>query len=651
MMKYDEQQAEAINSIYGPVMIVSCAGSGKTSVILERTNKIIQSGVNSKKILVVTFSKSAAAEMKERFAAKYENSNVNFLTIHSVCFSILKAHLGLNPSSILKDYEKKAFLREKYYELKRKYGSKIDEQFKDIDEFYVYMSLKLSEYMILLYKNNFYEDVIKEDYVKYTYNSYLKHKKATGKIDFDDMIIKCHKCLKSQKDVLLFWQNHSDYIMIDEYQDTNILQAEIFFMLSGDKKNICIVGDDDQSIYSFRDADSMIFNRFIKEYPNAKQIFLETNYRSKPKIIFLASNLIDCNINRFSKKFLTYKTGESKVEVISVDGCMGQVNKVIKFIEDYRKRNIPFNSIAILYRTKREAKTLCTRLQVLKIPFFVKDLPENLYNGMVYNDLKSYYRLANDLWGSTDLHRIINRPNRYIKSDVIVNCNLNRDEILRRCFKDISSGEKKEQINKVVEQLFIDLKELRGLSPSDFMKYLLINMKYRESLIAYANFVKADPNTFTDDFDELLNEAGKFDLMSEWDDFATECKNKKEKEMVKNKDEGIYLSTFHSSKGLEWDNVIIISANDGVTPLVRGEKIENPEEERRLFYVAMTRAKEELSILYYTTEDNQGKGSLPSRYIAEMQMNNSNKPKSKLQEIMLKRSHENSIAETVKNFV
>lgn len=623
-MEFNKQQTNVINSINGPIMVISCAGSGKTSVIIERSNKIIQSGIASNKILVVTFSKAAATEMEERFKKKYGNINVKFSTIHSLCYSILLNAYELNPASILKASEKRAFLKEKFIDLKKKYGKSFEEHYKGIDDFYKDMDLKISGYMIMMYKNNIYnyDEVINDEYVKSIYASYLKFKKVSGKIDFDDMIIESHKCLKVKSEILLHWQSVFEYIMIDEYQDTNIIQAEIFFMLAGGKKNICVVGDDDQSIYSFRDTDSLIFNKFLDMYPNAKKIFLETNYRSKPMIINLASNLISHNSQRFTKKFLSSKTGDSKVKIVAVENNIGQADDVIKIIENYRKQNVPLNTIAILYRVKKEARFLCNRLQVEKIPFFTKELPESLHNGMVFGDIKAYYRLANDLWGSTDLQRIINRPKRYIKFEVIGNCSLNKEEILQRCLKGIQYGDRKEQIFNTVEQLFVDLRELRGKKPVDFMKYLLVNMKYREALVEHADFIKIDSRALTDDFDELINEAAKFNTMAEWDSYATECRNRIIKEMEKNKEEGIYLSTFHSSKGLEWDNVIIISANDGVTPLMRKEEIENPEEERRLFYVAMTRAKEELSVLYTACEDNKAKGVLPSRYISEMKTKN-----------------------------
>lgn len=620
-MEFNIEQTDAINSISGPVMVISCPGSGKTSVLVERTNKIIQSGVSSNRILVATFSKPAATEMKEKFQKKHNNGDVKFLTIHAVCYKILENEIGLTRTSVLDDPEKEDFFRDIYAELEKKDVS-FKEQYNDFDNFYTDMKSRLGRYKILKYRDSLLtqEKLKTDDYVGIVYSAYERFKNEVKKIDFDDMIIECHKCLKDKSDLLANWQKEFEYIMIDEYQDTNVLQAEIFFMLAGKTKNICVVGDDDQSIYSFRDSDSMIFKKFSEEYPERKEIRLKINYRSKPKIVKLASCLIRHNLDRMAKEFQPNKKGDSKVETATVDGGIGQATEVVRIIEEYKKKNIPLKSIAILFRVKKEASLVCNRLQAEKIPFFTKDLPKDLHNEMVFKDIKAYYRLANDLWGNTDLSKIINRPKRYIKKEAVMNCGLNKAEILKKCTRGVQDGEKKEQINKVIEQLFYDLKVLRGKKPSEFMKYLKDNMKYRDALEDHANYFKIEPKKILDQFDELLIESEKFDTMVEWDNYASECRKLIKKEMEKNKEKGVYLSTFHSSKGLEWDNVIIISANDGVTPLKRGrEEIENPEEERRLFYVAMTRAAKELTILYFKSDSVECIS--PTRYIAEMYSN------------------------------
>ncbi len=213
-----------------------------------------------------------------------------------------------------------------------------------------------------------------------------------------------------------------------------------------------------------------------------------------------------------------------------------------------------------------------------------------------------------------DLRRIINRPKRYIKAETLSYCNLDMQEIFRKCTKGIIDGERKEHIYEVIRKLFADLDNLKEKSPTNFMEYLCDKMKYRESLIEYAKFLKIDANALTAEFDTLMLEAKKFETMSEWDEYAREYRNELLKAVEKNKEIGVYFSTFHSAKGLEWDNVLIISANDRITPYERKGVIENLEEERRLFYVAMTRAREELHIIHYKNDH----GAVPSRFLDEI---------------------------------
>lgn len=328
-MEFNTRQKEAIETIKGPVMVVSCAGSGKTSVIIERTNHMVQSGIPAESILVVTFSKSAAMEMKERFSKQYGDCGVKFSTIHSICYFILAKAYNLSTSSVLNNDEKHNFLLGEYHRLKELFADEFNGIYQDYSLFYTDIQLKISEYMHLSYiskraKVRTTEDKIVEDVAA----AYTKFKRIVGKIDFDDMVINCHRYFVAQPDALNYWQEKFRYIMVDEYQDTNMIQSEIFFMLARER-NICVVGDDDQAIYSFRNADVEVFRRFLSEYPEAKQIYLETNYRCQSQIIRLASNLISHNINRLFKKFKANKHGQAVVSKIEVDGDIEQVDYII----------------------------------------------------------------------------------------------------------------------------------------------------------------------------------------------------------------------------------------------------------------------------------------------------------------------------------
>lgn len=615
-MKLSEQQKLVVANTEGPVMVISCAGSGKTTVILERVKKIIDSGTLAQNILVTTFSKAAAEEMGKRFAEKYHNNNVKFSTIHSVCYSILANAYKINASSILKVSEKKTFLLEKFSELEKAYGKDFSGKYKDFDDYYKDIELTISGYMSKIYREKIadFEDVITDKYEKEIYGGYQKFKKRNGKLDYDDLIIETHKCLTIRKEVAEYWQSVFHYITIDEFQDTSILQSEIFYILSNKSKNICVVGDDDQSIYSFRDADGEIFSCFLEQYPDAKRINMETNYRSCKRIISLSEKLIRNNKKRFQKSFYANRAEMGQVAANFVKDDAEQTTEIVNQIKQEVKLGKKYNEIAILYRVKKEAISICNRLQLEDIPFYTRELPENIHSSMVYQDIKAYYRLANDIWDNSDLRRIINRPTRYIKPDLVPIGTMDKRIVLHECTKNISDGNQKEKIKMQIDRLFLDLDYMRELKPYDLMLYLRDKMKYREALIGFADFIKADTAMFLAQFDELLIESERFETMMEWNDYVEECKNSLIKNIEKNKKEGVFLSTFHGAKGLEWDTVFIISANEGTTPLMRNNEIENPEEERRLFYVAMTRAMNDLRILGFNEEN----GNCKSRYFQEI---------------------------------
>ena len=602
-MEFNEKQIQAIETIHGPVMVLSCAGSGKTSVITARANRMVQSGIPADKILVVTFSKAAALEMKDRFCKQYGNYGVKFSTIHSICYFILARAYHLETSSVLKSGEKNTFLFNEYKRLREKHGNQLDMIYQDYQQFSSEIQLQISEYLYLTAIGKAKKRIgLEATIIADTADAYAKYKKVIGKIDFDDMVILCYQYFKAQPNALKEWQEVYQYIMIDEFQDTNIMQAEIFFMLASEK-NICVVGDDDQAIYSFRNADVGVFRRFQKEYPNAVQINLEINYRSKPQIIQMASKLISNNHNRLIKKFGSSRKGQSKIGMVSVDGAVEEAERLINLIEMYRTEGVQLSDIAILYRIKKTASVLSSRLLSEGIPFYTKEVPENLYDGMVYQDIRAYYRLSNGLQGKTDLQRIINRPKRFIKANAVLNCKCSYESIYFAATKGITDGEKKETLSRAIKKLLHDLENLRDKKPADFLNYLC-SMGYAEYLEEFAKYLKKASNTFSDEWKELSLEAKKYSSMDDWNAAVHERQKKLIDDMEKNKKVGVHLSTFHSSKGLQWKKVIIINANEGVTPCLKGKEDSDSqiEEERRLFYVAMTRAEDDLRIFYHKEE-------------------------------------------------
>lgn len=310
-MKYSKEQQKAINTIDGQVCIISVAGSGKTSVIVARANNIIKSGVRPYRILVLTFSKAAAVQMADRYKMQYGSDGIRFSTIHSLCYSVLARAYNLKAEDILSEAGRLKFFTEFHRQLLYKRVSGVPD---DFDEYY----RKCNEYINSMAVGTVDIQDSKSSskaYLEITFSQYKEFKKNNKKLDFDDMILYCHKCLSSNKQELEYWQGIFDYIMVDEFQDTGTLQAEIIYMVADLRKNVCVVGDDDQSIYGFRGADSSIFKEFSRKYPGSVQIILGTNYRSLPYIIEGADKVIRNNENRIVKNMSAYRQGEGKVHI------------------------------------------------------------------------------------------------------------------------------------------------------------------------------------------------------------------------------------------------------------------------------------------------------------------------------------------------
>ena len=636
-MVFSENQQKAIHCINGPLMVMSCAGSGKTTVILERIREIMNHGVCADEILAVTFSKAAASEMEDRFLQKY-HAKVQFSTIHSFCFRVLRNHFGYGHDAILSEEEKRAFIldmRERYekpmenllLELKeRQKGQEETPQTlterlldADMETFYKEVTGIFSELSEVLYLNGSLDKCCpsnpETELFVGMFEDYRDYKVKYGKIDFDDMILECHRLFREDASVVAYFQKSARYIMIDEFQDTNPLQAQIFFQLAGSDGNICVVGDDDQCIYGFRGSKPHIFQSFKKHFPKAETVVLGENYRCRPDIVEKAGRLILFNQDRVPKQIRSARTDNGSCVHLHETKIQGQQSKqMIEALRSEKEKGTPLGQIAVLYRLKKEAELLVQLLERNNFPYYTSELPADIHDGLVYGDIFAYYRLANGMWKKSDLYRIIDRPMRYIKKEKVKGIGLNRDLLVAACCAQ--GGPSADLSRFMIDVLFYDLKSLKGMSPKAFLDYMDKKMDYRKGIVGLARYQHKEIDSYTEEFDFLREECEGFASMEEWDQDVQKRKKERQKMMKKNRENGVYLSTFHSAKGLQWDQVYILSANEGVTPHDHMGIIENPEEERRLFYVALTRAQEQVHIMYQ-------KSSLlvtrtPSRYLGEM---------------------------------
>lgn len=640
-LEFSKEQTEAINCIDGQVCIVSVAGSGKTSVIVERADNIIKQGVKPYRILILTFSKAAATHMEERYVESYGSKGIRFSTIHSLCYSVLVRAYGLKPEAILSDRDKLNFFTELHRQLVYKRTDSVPD---DFDEFY----RKCEEYIAAEALREYYENTldyirkhkqsgydisqyfaklpddsckdadtyvqektVDKEYLNMAYEQYKQYKIGNKKLDFDDMVIYCHKCLSRNNKELEYWQSVFDYICVDEFQDTGILQADIIYMVADTKRNICVVGDDDQSIYGFRGVSDTIFKDFMKRFPDSKKIILGTNYRSLSYIIKGADKVIRNNQVRIEKNMKAYRAGDGKIHIREVSTQISQADKVISLINDHIKGGGELGDIAVLYRVKKEASVLVSALETIGMPFFTRDRVDDIHLAMCYKDMLAYYRLSRGIPENGDLVRIINRPKRYLKTNLIRSCEFDRNKIYEACTKNASRHDCL-RINDTINDMFLDFRSLSKIdNPTQFIYYIYNNMGYEESLYEYAEYVGMDKEEVMNQTVMLRKEALKFDNMSDWYNYITD---REYRQRIK-QEEGLYLSTFHGAKGLEWKKVIIISANEYITPYAYMGRVEDYEEERRLFYVAMTRAMDELDILYVAGNSNSRQRS---RYIDEL---------------------------------
>lgn len=607
-MTLSEAQKEAITHKQGPMLVLAGPGSGKTLVITKRTQHLIEEyGINPARILVITFTKAAAEEMKERFIKLMEGKNlgVNFGTFHAVFFKILRYAYNYNASNIISDEQKYRYYKELIDELE----IEIEDEKEFIEGISSEISLVKSEKMDI---NNYYSMNCSEDNFAKLYAGYERKLRKANLIDFDDMLLLCYELLVARPDILALWQHKYEYILIDEFQDINKIQYDIIRLLAKPQDNLFIVGDDDQSIYRFRGAKPEIMLNFSKDYPKAKQVLLNYNYRSKGKIVSAALRVVKNNSKRYEKEITTIHEDGDEVE-IKVAADLPEENKmVLELIHEYHKKGYAYNQIAILYRTNTQPGALVEKLMEYNIPFRMRDAIPNIYEHWITKNILAYIKIA---MGSRDRSlflEIINRPKRYISRDCFGNpvVDLNR---VKEYYSDRS------YVIERIEKLEYDLALLKKTNPFAAITYIRRAIGYDDYLREYADFRRMKVDELYDILSELQENSRDFKTYEEWfahmEAYQEELKRQVEQRKNKSYD-GVSLSTFHASKGLEYDVVIIIDANEGITPHRKALLLEDMEEERRMFYVAMTRAKQRVHI--FSVKERFHKELAFSRFVGEI---------------------------------
>lgn len=605
-MYANDAQKEAIKHKNGPMMVLAGPGSGKTFVITQRTKILIEDyGVNPSNVLVITFTKAAASEMQERFKKLMGGRSlpVTFGTFHAIFFKILKLAYHYQAENIIREDQKHACIRE----IVRGIDLEIEDEADFISSIISEISLVKGEMLSLdhYYAKNCPETVFKQIYEEY--DGFLRRSR---RIDFDDMLVMCYELLKARPDILTAWQKKYQYILIDEFQDICKTQYAIVRMLAAPKNNLFIVGDDDQSIYRFRGAKPEIMLGFEKDYPEAKRILLGTNYRCDANVLSAALRLIGHNQTRFPKEIRAANPAESPVLTRSFPTIRDENLRIVKDIKAYLAAGYRAEDIAVLYRTNSCPRLLVSMLMEYNLPFCMRDVVPNLYDHWIAGNLYAYMHLAMGSRSRKDFLAVANRPNRYLRRDCFTEAEVEFEQ-LYRYYED------KEWMLERIEQFEHDLNLLKKMAPYAAVNYIRHGIGYEDYLAEYAAFRRMKPGELIEVLDELQESTNGCHTYAEWFSKIAEY-NQELKEQFANRDrqkEGITLATMHSSKGLEYKAVFIIDANEGITPHRKAALEADLEEERRLFYVAMTRAKEHLHI-YYTGERYHKKQE-PSRFLEE----------------------------------
>lgn len=608
MMNINEPQRKAIEHKDGPMLVLAGPGSGKTFVITNRTKYLIEEyGINPSNILVITFTKAAALEMKERFVKlmQEETTSVSFGTFHAVFFKILKYAYNYSASSIIREEEKYRYFREIIAEL----SLEIEDEKEFIEGVAGEISLVKGERMQV---ENYYSMNCSEENFQKIYYAYDKRLRNANLIDFDDMLLLCYELLTARADVLAMWQEKYQYILIDEFQDINKVQYDIIRLLAKPADNLFIVGDDDQSIYRFRGAKPEIMLNFEKDYSNALRVLLNKNYRSTGKIVKGAIRVVSNNTKRFQKEIEAVKDAGDDIELCLFPDIIQQNQAVLDKIKDYYKQGISYSEMAVLFRTNTQPRSLLEKLMEYNIPFKMRDAMQNLYEHWIAWDIIAYIKIA---LGSTDRSlflRIMNRPKRYISRDCMKDPVVNLEKV-KAYYND------KAYVMERIEKLQYDLSMLSKVNPFAAINYIRRAIGYDEYLSEYAKFRRMKEEELFELLAELQESARRYDSYEAWFLHMEEYKEelKKQADLAKQKDkDGVAMATFHASKGLEYRKVFIIDVNEGITPHRKALVLEDMEEERRMFYVAMTRAKE--GLLLYSVKERYGKELPVSRFIGEL---------------------------------
>ncbi len=597
LCNFNASQREAICHGAGPALVLAGPGSGKTTVLTRRLKYLIDTlHIPPEVILVVTFTKAAAREMQQRFQALMETElPVRFGTFHAIYYHILREYSGNKPLTLIQETEQLSCLR----------------QILCHEQIQTDLAPSFLEVIGRLKNGRTQEgpspiETVSWEQIGQVFQMFRQRCQEMGKLDFDDMAYECLQLFEKRPDVLRTWQKRCRYILADEYQDVSPIQEQLLSVLALPENNLFLVGDDDQSIYGFRGAGPESMLSFPDKYPNARQIILETNYRCRPGIIETAGKSIAENKYRFNKKQIPARESSGVQEVI----CRGFTDRdrenqeILNLLQDLKRRGSLLGT-AVLFRKHADGQALAGLLERFRIPCIRAEQGKTIAGHFVTEDITAYLRLISGDRTRKNFYRIMNRPVRGIARE---SCREEQVDFYGlRAYHSMET----DVMNQIL-RLEQDCLRAKGMSLYAAVMYIRKRMGYETWLQSqYQGRALEAHRTVLLRLQEL---AGQTENLSQWEKNLEQDTRKAGKTArAENPGEGVRFMTFHSSKGLEFDHVIMPDLNEGTVPHKKASTEKELEEERRMFYVGMTRARERL-YLFYTTGTKE-EPETPSRFL------------------------------------
>jgi len=611
------QQLEAVTTTQGPVLILAGAGTGKTRVITMRITYLLHEGVSPDAVLAVTFTNKAANAMRERVGTMVERAKAKRLTIctfHALCVRILRQdieRLGYKTNFAIYDEGDQLGLI-------RKIISRISAKNEKLDP-------QLARNLISRAKNQHWklaESATDNSLLAAVFERYQEELKAANAVDFDDLLILTVRLLETNPDVTNKWQERFQYLMIDEFQDTNRLQLELVRYLGRRHRNVCVVGDDDQSIYGWRGAEIANILEFEAHFPDPKIIKLEQNYRSSTAILGLANSIIRHNPRRRPKLLWSEKGIGQNVKIVAVPDDREEANYVVSELQKQQLEAAElWKRFAIIFRMNAQSRLFEEQLRRLQIPYRIIG-GRSFFERREVKDLLAYLACLANPHDDLNLLRIINTPARGIGAStieiVVAESNQAKTSIFATLqspgFHELLSAKTKTAVHGFIE--LIDRYETQIHQPlvelATIAMALLQEIRYPEELRRSCKTPEEALNR-EENVRELVRTLADYQRRSTegLSGFLAEVAldREREEETDTNKD-GVTLITFHAAKGLEFPHVFLIGIEEGILPHDRSKLEGNLDEERRLFYVGITRAMQTLTITHCANRNKYG-GSVP----------------------------------------